>query len=91
MFPRSFPLHVIPLFPLVLFAALVWQSTRLHASELGRWTCRMSWMSPSYLQMTALNTSVTPLASKYKLFLYREVGWDADQTVSAISDRRGRG
>ena len=43
----------------------------------------MSWMSPSYIHMEGLNTSRTPLASKYKLFLYREVGWDGDQTVSS--------
>lgn len=76
------PLHVLPLLPLVLFVAAFWHSSQLHALELGRWTCRMSWMSPSYLHITTLNTTVTPLASKYKLFLYREIGWDGDQTVS---------
>ncbi|TFY56592.1 hypothetical protein EVJ58_g7544 [Rhodofomes roseus] len=38
--------------------------------------CRMSWMSPSYVLQAGLNTSWTPLASRYSLFLYREVGWE---------------
>ncbi|CAE6396241.1 unnamed protein product [Rhizoctonia solani] len=41
--------------------------------------CRMSWMSPSYIVQGDLNTSWTPLARRYSLLLYREVGWDSEQ------------
>ncbi|CAE6535354.1 unnamed protein product [Rhizoctonia solani] len=41
--------------------------------------CRMSWMSPSYIVQDDFNTSWTPLARRYSLLLYREVGWDAEQ------------
>ncbi|KAF9226838.1 PGAP1-domain-containing protein [Gyrodon lividus] len=43
--------------------------------------CRMSWMSPSYLLQSEFNTSWTPLASRYSLWLYREVGWEPNQAV----------
>ncbi|KIJ69807.1 hypothetical protein HYDPIDRAFT_104430 [Hydnomerulius pinastri MD-312] len=43
--------------------------------------CRMSWMSPSYLLQPALNTSWTPLAGRYSLWLYREVGWEPNQAM----------
>ena len=38
--------------------------------------CRMSWMSPSYLLQTGFDRSWTPLAGRYSLWLYREVGWE---------------
>ena len=41
--------------------------------------CRMSWMSPSYLLQAGFDTTLSPLASRYSLWLYREVGWDPDQ------------
>ncbi|KAI6166263.1 PGAP1-like protein-domain-containing protein [Pisolithus thermaeus] len=43
--------------------------------------CRMSWMSPSYLLQSGFNTSWTPLANRYTLWLYREVGWEPNQPV----------
>ncbi|KAI6034884.1 PGAP1-like protein-domain-containing protein [Pisolithus orientalis] len=43
--------------------------------------CRMSWMSPSYLLQSEFNTSWTPLANRYTLWLYREVGWEPSQPV----------
>ncbi|KAL7417647.1 PGAP1-like protein-domain-containing protein [Mrakia frigida] len=82
--PRLPPLHVLPLLPLALCVLLLSHSLQLHSLQLGRWTCRMSWMSPSYIHMEGLNSTRTPLASKYKLFLYREVGWDGDQTPDGI-------
>jgi len=39
--------------------------------------CRMSWMSPSYVLQTGFDTSWSPLARRYTLWLYREVGWDS--------------
>ncbi|KAG1905635.1 PGAP1-like protein-domain-containing protein [Suillus fuscotomentosus] len=43
--------------------------------------CRMSWMSPSYLLQHEFNSSWTPLAHRYSLWLYREVGWDSNQVM----------
>lgn len=37
--------------------------------------CRMSWMSPPYVLQTSFNTTWSPLARRYTLWLYREVGW----------------
>jgi hypothetical protein len=41
--------------------------------------CRMSWMSPSYLPQAEFDHTWSPLASRYSLWLYREVGWDSVQ------------
>jgi hypothetical protein len=41
--------------------------------------CRMSWMSPSYLPQAEFDHTWSPLASRYSLWLYREVGWDPVQ------------
>ncbi|KAG6845440.1 hypothetical protein H0H87_009348 [Tephrocybe sp. NHM501043] len=41
--------------------------------------CRMSWMSPSYIVQSDFNTSWTPLAKRYSLSLYREVGWEPNE------------
>ena len=38
--------------------------------------CEMSWMSPHYILHTAFNKKWTPLASRYSLWLYREMGVD---------------
>ncbi|PVG04365.1 PGAP1-domain-containing protein, partial [Serendipita vermifera] len=38
--------------------------------------CEMSWMSPHYVLHSQFNTSWTPLASRYSLWLYRERGLD---------------
>lgn len=41
--------------------------------------CRMSWMSPSYVLQTGFSAAWSPLARRYTLWLYREVGWDSMQ------------
>ncbi|EIW76288.1 PGAP1-domain-containing protein [Coniophora puteana RWD-64-598 SS2] len=41
--------------------------------------CRMSWMSPSYILQTRFDQSWTPLANRYSLWLYREVGWQPNE------------
>ena len=46
--------------------------------------CRMSWMSPSYVLQAGFNTTWTPLAKRYSLWLYREVGWEQAQQVCRI-------
>jgi hypothetical protein len=78
-------LQAVSLLPLALFSCLLLYSARIQSSSssLSRQACRMAYMSPSYVHITSLNSSITRLADKYKLFLYREVGWDGDQTVRA--------
>jgi hypothetical protein len=39
----------------------------------------MSYMSPSYVIQSQFDTSWTPLAKRYSLLLYREVGWEDDE------------
>lgn len=39
----------------------------------------MSWMSPSYVLQTKFDLSWSPLASRYSLWLYREVGWEGNE------------
>ncbi|EJD01013.1 PGAP1-domain-containing protein [Fomitiporia mediterranea MF3/22] len=48
--------------------------------------CRMSYMSPSYVLQTGFNASWTSasLASRYRLMLYREVGWDSTDELRGI-------
>ncbi|OJA08129.1 hypothetical protein AZE42_04157 [Rhizopogon vesiculosus] len=38
-------------------------------------------MSPSYLLQREFNSSWTPLAYRYSLWLYREVGWESNQAM----------
>jgi len=49
------------------------------ASNLSPQGCRMSWMSPSYVLQAEFDAHWSPLARRYSLWLYREVGWDAVQ------------
>lgn len=53
-------------------------------SSLSRQGCRMSWMSPSYILQSDFNASWTPLAKRYSLWLYREVGWDINDQVRDV-------
>lgn len=54
------------------------------STSLSPQGCRMSWMSPSYVLQSGLNRTWTPLASRYSLYLYREVGWDPVHEVCRI-------
>ncbi|KAF9450963.1 GPI-inositol-deacylase [Macrolepiota fuliginosa MF-IS2] len=67
--------------PLALFAilaVLVFSLTNKDlADTLSPQGCRMSYMSPSYVLQDSFNTSWSTLAQRYSLWLYREVGWDA--------------
>ncbi|KAF8165658.1 GPI-inositol-deacylase [Crassisporium funariophilum] len=56
------------------------------AENLSPQGCRMSWMSPSYVLQPDLDTNWSPLARRYSLWLYREVGWDS---VQESGRRRG--
>nr|AOR51856.1 GPI-inositol deacylase [Phaffia rhodozyma] len=76
---RPILLAQVPLLLFVYFLAA--RSPFLPSStQLASWACRMSWMSPSYIHITTFDKTVHPIADKYKLFLYREVGWDGDHT-----------
>ena len=43
--------------------------------------CAMSYMDPAYARLTDFDTEHTRFASKYSLYLYREVGVDEDTRV----------
>ncbi|KAH7344773.1 PGAP1-like protein-domain-containing protein [Rhizoctonia solani] len=58
---------------------ILYNSYLVSLTSLSPQGCRMSWMSPSYIVQDDFNTSWTPLARRYSLLLYREVGWDAEQ------------
>ncbi|KAF5388432.1 hypothetical protein D9615_000673 [Tricholomella constricta] len=72
--------HTLILGPLSLIAlVLFYLAAGDIAENLSPQGCRMSWMSPSYVLQSKFNTSWTPLARRYSLWLYREVGWDPNQ------------
>ena len=51
-------------------------------ADLGRWGCRMSWMSPNYVRLAGPSGSaVRGLERKYGLWLYREGGLQSDVQV----------
>lgn len=63
-----------------LLAVLLFFLAGLDVSkDLSPQGCRMSWMSPSYIIQTGFDSTWTPLARRYSLWLYREVGWDSVQ------------
>lgn len=60
-----------------VFAFMTWGWYHLYAvdqAQSGMWGCEMSWMMPSYVK---IDTPDSP-TSRYALYLYREVGWDAE-------------
>ncbi|KAG6910148.1 hypothetical protein DXG01_012907 [Tephrocybe rancida] len=63
-----------------LAALLVFYLATVDITEnLSPQGCRMSWMSPSYIVQADFNVSWTPLANRYSLSLYREVGWEHNE------------
>ena len=63
----------------LLVVFLLYQANSNIVQNLSPQGCRMSWMSPSYRLQTGFDTTLSPLASRYSLWLYREVGWDPVQ------------
>ncbi|KAF9478413.1 GPI-inositol-deacylase [Pholiota conissans] len=61
----------------LLTVLLFYLSTSDISETLSPQGCRMSWMSPSYVQLADFNESWSPLSHRYSLWLYREVGWDS--------------
>ncbi|KAF8622170.1 hypothetical protein AX15_007285 [Amanita polypyramis BW_CC] len=74
-FVRSIGLGLFSILILIIFYSTFSDSP----GSLSPQGCRMSWMSPSYVLQSQFNSSRTPLGSRYSLWLYREVGWDANQ------------
>ncbi|KAL1738629.1 PGAP1-like protein-domain-containing protein, partial [Schizophyllum fasciatum] len=68
----------------LLVLLLLYFATVRIADELSPQGCRMSWMSPSYILQSDLNASWTPLAHRYSLWLYREVGWQSSHVGDGI-------
>lgn len=60
---------------------LAFNAAQYNEKNLSPQGCEMSWMSPSYVLQTDFNTSWTPLAKRYSLWLYREVGWESESEV----------
>lgn len=71
---------ILALFSLVSIG-LLYLSGNDVVDTLSPQGCRMSWMSPSYVLQSGFNTSWTPLAKRYSLWLYREVGWEQGHKV----------
>ncbi|KAN0118085.1 PGAP1-like domain containing protein [Russula decolorans] len=69
---------LVALFSISL-VGLLYRATSDSATSLSPQGCRMSYMSPSYVSQSQFDTSWTPLAKRYSLLLYREVGWEDDE------------
>jgi hypothetical protein len=63
----------------LLAVFLLYQANSDIVQNLSPQGCRMSWMSPSYVHQVGFDHIWSPLASRYSLWLYREVGWDPVQ------------
>ena len=75
---------LVALFSISL-VGLLYRATSDSATTLSPQGCRMSYMSPSYFIQSRFDTSWTPLAKRYSLLLYREVGWEDDQVSFVFS------
>lgn len=51
---------------------------KVDSAQTAGWGCEMSWMTPSYL---LIETPESPVP-RYRLYLYRESGWDIQEEVS---------
>jgi len=52
------------------------------SQQLDEKGCNMSYMQPAYAKLEDFDTEHTRFASKYSVYLYREVGVDEDTKVS---------
>ncbi|KAL0577563.1 GPI inositol deacylase [Marasmius crinis-equi] len=67
-----------------VFSQIVFAKDMLGVVEdLSPQGCRMSWMSPSYV-VQSFDASWTPLARRYSLYLYREVGWESNEIHKGV-------
>ncbi|KAI0701177.1 PGAP1-like protein-domain-containing protein [Cytidiella melzeri] len=70
--------HALGLVSLVV-AAILYYAGIDTVQTISPQGCRMSWMSPSYVLQTGFDRSWSPLAGRYSLWLYREVGWEGNE------------
>lgn len=70
--------HCLGLFSLCAVATLYYAGLDV-VKTLSPQGCRMSWMSPSYVLQSKFDQSWSPLARRYSLWLYREVGWESNE------------
>ncbi|KAL1664296.1 PGAP1-like protein-domain-containing protein [Schizophyllum commune] len=68
----------------LLAVFLLYLATVRIVDDLSPQGCRMSWMSPSYILQADFSSSWTPLAHRYSLWLYREVGWQSNQVGQGV-------
>lgn len=69
-------------FTSLLFIYIAHEAALYTIDALSPQGCRMSWMYPEYVLQHSFNTSWTPLANRYSLWLYREGdGWETDRKV----------
>lgn len=73
--------HCLGLFSLC-WVVILYRSGIDIVKTLSPQGCRMSWMSPSYVLQTKFDRSWSPLADRYSLWLYREVGWESNEVCS---------
>ena len=66
------------LFTLVV-AWFVYGSYVHDLAQSGSWGCEMSWMTPSYIPIPWPEGP----SSKYRIYLYREQGWDVEEQVGS--------
>lgn len=74
---RYGPLYVCAVAAVALLVTLAraFQQDQLRS---GGWGCEMSWMTPAYVPVLWEQ----PPSTKYRLYLYREQGWDLSDKVS---------
>ena len=70
--------HALGLFSLCCVAVLYYAGVDI-VKTLSPQGCRMSWMSPSYVLQNKFDRAWSPLADRYSLWLYREVGWEGNE------------
>ncbi|KZT39644.1 PGAP1-domain-containing protein, partial [Sistotremastrum suecicum HHB10207 ss-3] len=67
----------------VLFTAWTYRATVDSVKTLSPQGCRMSYMYPEYILQKEFNSTWTPLANRYSLWLYREGdGWDTARQLT---------
>ncbi|KAI0751124.1 PGAP1-domain-containing protein [Daedaleopsis nitida] len=75
-------LGVLSVFSLLVVAVLYYAGLDTYYS-LSPQGCRMSWMWPSYVLQKDFDTSWTPLARRYSLWLYREGNTESSELHGA--------
>lgn len=78
------PVYCIGLLSLCIVATLYYAALDT-VKSLSPQGCRMSWMSPSYVLQSRFDHTWSPLAGRYSLWLYREVGWDGHEVCAHLT------